>query len=175
MGVNYSGGCCTNIYTDKNEADLDLLKRDMSKLKNRKTLITINEGDEDAQGNAKNRRNKEFLEKHIKDNSKYNSFSASRAEYQEKLTKLNEIVKNQSSVLKLKVLNSNSNLTKGTTILMNCQGLIMNETNENKRNAKDGFAYFGYSPNNLEKELKELDYNIHFAKGINEKNEQSNM
>ncbi len=173
MGVNYSGGCCTNIYTDKNEADLDLLKRDMNNLKNRKTLITLNE--DDVHGNAKNRRNIDFLEKHIKDNSKYNSFSGSRVEYQEKLIKLKEIVKNQSPILKLKVLNSSSNLTKGTVILMNCLGLIMDETNENTRNAKDGFIYFGYCPSNLEKELKEIDYNIQFSKGINEKNEQSNM
>jgi hypothetical protein len=180
MGANYSGGvCCQNSYTINNsETDLDLFKRDISKSKqsNRKTLITINE-EEEGDEVSKNKRNKEFLDRHMKDNSsKMNSFSNSRIENQEKIIRLKEIVSSKlSPTLILRVLNSSSNLLKGTIISMNCQGLVSQDKSGLLRNTMDGVIYFGYYPENNETEIKDIDFNIPTQKNLTEQSEQANM
>lgn len=176
--------CCHNNYTVKNsESDLDLFKKDVGKSKGgRKKKITVYEEDEET---IKNKRNKEFLDKHMKDSSFKLNSSTSRMEIHERMTKLNEIINNNlSPLLNMKVLNSSSHIVKGTVISMNCQGLLINDNNTPEdninnsnllRKGKDGIIYFGYYPEHLEKEMMNIDYNIPIAKSNMEKNEQANM
>jgi hypothetical protein len=179
MGGQYSGMCCHNNYTVKNsETDLDLYKRDMTKTRQSR-LNKLSQHEEDQEEEIlKNKRNKEFLDRHIKDNSsKLNSFTTSRIELQEKINKLSEVALNRlSPIISLKVLNSSSNLQKGTVISMNCQGLLEEHRNIFLRNGKDGVVYFGYYPETQEKDFKEIDYEIPVAKGNGQdKSEQANM
>lgn len=179
MGGNYSGMCCQNNYTVKSsETDLDLYKRDLTNTRqNRLNKLTQVE-EEQEEEIIKNKRNKEFLDKHIKDNSsKLNSFTTSRLEMQEKINKLSEIVLNKlSPILSLRVLNSSSNIQKGTILSINCQGLFHQDGGNNTnlfRNMKDGVVYFGYFPENHDQ--KEIDYLIPVNKNGQDKNEQANM
>ena len=83
-----------------NENDLELFKKEVTKSKDgrRRKVTDIEEEDE----NQKYKRNKEMLEKHMKDNSFKMNSSTTRIELAERITKLNEI-KKKSQLLTLKV------------------------------------------------------------------------
>jgi hypothetical protein len=95
--------CCQNNYVVKNsENDLDLYKKDMAKSKaNRKQKMTDYEDDEE---NSKFKRNKEILDRHMKDSSMKLNSSVARIESHERIQKLAALVTNKnSSILYLKV------------------------------------------------------------------------
>lgn len=170
-------GCCRNHYVVKNsETDMELFKADITKSKaGRQEKIQMYEEEDEA---MKNKRNKDFLDKHMKDNSFKVNASTARIDYMERINKLNSIINSKSSpLLMLKVLNSSSNIVKGTVMTMNCQGLLeaTDISNSACRNAKDGYAYFGYYPDEYEKDLHTIDFNIPISKSNMDKSEQANM
>jgi hypothetical protein len=95
--------CCHNNYVVKNsENDLEIFKKDVSNKakfgRNRK--ITEYEEEEE---NFKYKRNKELLDKHMKDNSFKLNTSTTKAEIFDRIAKLEEIVKS-AHTLSLKVI-----------------------------------------------------------------------
>lgn len=150
------------------ENDMDLFKKDVSKTKKKRHST-----DGDSEEENKIKRNKEFLDKHIKDNSKLNS-SAQRGTVISNPTINKQLLSTEaSSNLTLKVLNSSSNMEKGTIIKINPNGII-NETPE-LRNGKDGIIYFGYIPDPSYKEISTIDYNIPVTKNPTDKSDSTNM
>lgn len=148
---------------------MDLFKKDLSKGKGRKRHSTDGESEEEN----KLKRNKEFLDRHMKDNSFKMNSSAHKQENTELANKLYQL-KESFNFLTLKVLNSSSNMNKGTSIKINCQGIINNET-PGLRNGRDGIIYFGYYPDPTCKEYNTIDYNIPITKSPNDKSDNTNM
>jgi hypothetical protein len=114
----------------------------------------------------------------MKDSSFKNNLSTGRIDQHERINKLAEVIKSEPSLtLTLKVLNSSSNIVKGTMISINCLGLVeaSDSSNTTNRKEKDGFVYFGYYADNSTKELDTIDFNIAISKSSAEKNELPNM
>lgn len=131
--------CCKNSYVvKKNEFDIGQYQKEIEEQK-------LNGKSKDLPQKAK--RNKEFLDKHIKES---NSKIVSNEPAQHLRQKLEEFVKTAKKLsLKVytnlnEVVNSSSSLGKGTTIDINAQGV-----EGSLRNSKDGISYFGYLPEHL--------------------------
>lgn len=132
--------CCKNSYVvKKNEFDIGQYQKEIEEQK-------LNGKSKDLPQKAK--RNKEFLDKHIKES---NSKIITNEPAQHIRQKLEEYVKTAKKlILKVqnyhynKVVNSSSSLGKGTTIEINAQGV-----EGSLRNCKDGVSYFGYLPDHL--------------------------
>lgn len=164
--------CCRNSYVVKNsESDLEMFKKDMAKSKGgRKEKISQYEEEDEVM----KKRNKEFLDKHMKDSSFKVNASTARIGHQERINKLESVAQlKDTPTLILKVLNSSSNIVKGTVMSLNCQGLCETTDLENMccRNAKDGFVYFGYYPETTQGDMA-IDFNIPISKS---NSEQANM
>jgi hypothetical protein len=172
--------CCQNNYVVKSsDQDLEVYKKEK---KRQGKLSTEHESEEE---NKKYKRNKEFLDKHMKDSSFKLNASKMKLENalaaEERLNKLNSISKaNSANHLWLKVLNSSSYLEKGTYLKMNCLGMLETPS-PILRNGKDGIIYFGYYPEVLTDDKKNVDFIIPLASNKNgntvivEKNDQANM
>ncbi len=195
MGNSFSdvNMCCQNNYVLQNaDKDLEKYKKDITRSKNhrkdRKDIINLYEEEEDYEYNQynpnsskyKNNINKEIIDKHKKDSSFRNNISSfSKIDNQERISNLADILKNGNSpYLTMKVLNSSSNITKGTSIKINCQGLIDKVINDEniRKDDKDGFVYFGHFPEDYINDNYDLiDFNIPMPKPNSEKNQHTNM
>lgn len=166
--------CCknSNLVVRSSENDLELFKKDITRSKAGNSKAIHQDTDDEK---YKYKRNKEILDKHVRDNSFKLNSSTSKLDYTKRIAELSEAVK-KSDLLSLKVnisnlrqlLNSCSDMAKGTEILINCRGLV----SPSHRDAGDGFVYFGNIDEFSQKYM--IDFEIPFPKTVTN-NDTSNM
>lgn len=94
--------CCrnTNLVVKSSENDLELFKKDMTKSKTERFKMIDQETDDDKN---KYKRNKDILDKHMRDSSFKLNSSAARIDYSKRIAALSELI-DVTDILVLKVL-----------------------------------------------------------------------
>lgn len=157
--------CCKNSYVvQKNEFDIGQYQKEYEEQK------VNGKGKEISQ---KTKRNKELLDKHLKESSNKVVQNEPSSVIRQKLEEcVNSVSKLTLKVFIpiIKVVNSSSSLGKGTSIEINAQGV------ENSlRGSKDGISYFGYLPEHLIKESCLIDFNIPIKVSADDNVDQKNL